>query len=74
MNDEMRFLDMLGGRVKKRRVECGMLQRELSKVSGLGQQRLSQVELGRAQGLRVWELVRIARALNVTACELMMSV
>ena len=63
------MLDMqeLGKRIVAAREQIGWSQRELVRVSGVGQNNLSVLEQGKKPGVRADTVVRLAEALGVSA-------
>lgn len=55
----------LGDRLRRARVEQGLTQAALQKLSGVNQKMISDVELNVAVG-SVWTLTELARALHVS--------
>jgi putative transcriptional regulator len=58
-----------GSRVYKRRTEMGLTQEQVSRLTGLSQQAISQIETG-ATVPRVTTLVSLARALGTSIDQL----
>jgi transcriptional regulator with XRE-family HTH domain len=57
----------LGKRIVAAREQIGWSQRELVRVSGVGQNNLSVLEQGKKPGVRADTVVRLAEALHVSA-------
>jgi transcriptional regulator with XRE-family HTH domain len=63
-----KMIDGIGKRIRERRLEIGMTQQELSRLSNLAQSAISKIESGDQVGST--HLVEIAAALGVRAEEL----
>ncbi len=57
----------LGDRIKQRREELGLSQRELAQQAGVPQPTISDLERGRQKDVTTTYARRLARALGVTA-------
>jgi transcriptional regulator with XRE-family HTH domain len=60
-------MQTLGKRIVAAREQMGWSQRELVRVSGVGQNNLSVLEQGKKSGVRADTVVRLAEALGVSA-------
>lgn len=58
--------DVLGKRVRRRREELGMLQKELAAKTGFTEDVISKIERGVRKNLRPDNLVKLAQALGVS--------
>lgn len=61
----------LGNFVRQRRRELGYTLEELADLTGISHQAVSQIELGKARGMRSTTAFRLARALQVSADDLL---
>jgi len=57
----------LGDKIKSRREQLGLTQRELAKQVGMNQSRISEVESGERKQMSLKNLRAMARALGVSA-------
>jgi transcriptional regulator with XRE-family HTH domain len=60
-------MEILGKRIVAAREQIGWSQRELVRISGVGQNNLSVLEQGKKPGVRADTVVRLAEALGVSA-------
>lgn len=60
------MLDTVRRRIAKLRAEKGMTQRDLAKVTGLGQSLISRYETDHYKSLRLSTAVKLAKALDTT--------
>jgi transcriptional regulator with XRE-family HTH domain len=56
---------MIGDRIKERRVELKISQRDLAKTTGIGQAHISKIESGKIEILRYSTIHKLAKALEV---------
>jgi transcriptional regulator with XRE-family HTH domain len=61
----------LGKFVRERRHELGLTLEEVAEQTGVSHQRISQIELGQVRGMKGLTAIRLARALDVSADELL---
>lgn len=57
----------MGDKIKSRREQLGLTQRELAKKVGMNQSRISEVESGERKQMSLKNLRAMARALGVSA-------
>lgn len=61
----------IGDIIKRRRLELGLIQKELESRSGVTQSMISKVEGGSAENVSIDVLRRLAKALNCTLVDLL---
>jgi len=61
----------IGDIIKRRRLELGLIQKELENRSGVTQSMISKVEGGSAENVSIDVLRRLAKALNCTLVDLL---
>lgn len=72
----MRFMKLLGERIRRERRERGLTQEQLAAKSGVGEASIARLEAGRVesgtiQDPRLSTLVKIANALDMTVHDLL---
>jgi transcriptional regulator with XRE-family HTH domain len=61
----------IGNIIKRKRLELGLIQKELENRSGVTQSMISKVEGGSAENVSIDVLRRLAKALNCTLVDLL---
>jgi transcriptional regulator with XRE-family HTH domain len=61
----------IGDIIKRKRLELGLIQKELENRSGVTQSMISKVEGGSAENVSIDVLRRLAKALNCTLVDLL---
>jgi transcriptional regulator with XRE-family HTH domain len=61
----------IGDIIKRKRLELGLVQKELENRSGVTQSMISKVEGGSAENVSIDVLRRLAKALNCTLVDLL---
>jgi transcriptional regulator with XRE-family HTH domain len=61
----------IGDIIKRRRLELGLIQKELESRSGVTQSMISKVEGGSAENVSIDVLRKLAKALNCTLVDLL---
>jgi transcriptional regulator with XRE-family HTH domain len=61
----------IGDRIKRKRLERGLVQKELENRSGVTQSMISKVEGGSAENVSIDVLRRLAKALNCPLIDLL---
>ncbi|MCL7422778.1 MAG: helix-turn-helix domain-containing protein [Methylobacter sp.] len=61
----------IGDRIKRKRLERGLVQKELESRSGVTQSMISKVEGGSAENVSIDVLRRLAKALNCPLIDLL---
>jgi transcriptional regulator with XRE-family HTH domain len=57
----------IGQRIKEIRIEKGFGQRELGRMAGISSALMSQIEAGHVRDMGVSKLIKLSRALGVSA-------
>lgn len=69
VTEEIAFYRLLGLSIKKAREQKKLLQKDLASLIGVSQSCLARIEIGESRA-QVYDLVRIARVLNIKLSEL----
>ena len=56
--------------VKEKRIEAGLSQNQLSKMTNVSQSAINDIESGKTKAPRIDTLIKIAEVLDVTVAEL----